>query len=223
MILLFLGVNSLLGQHEPGALKILGKIQQVTETNQDYTYDLDCRLYSGWESDCLMETQSGKIDRKRQQILVSFAHMEYLLTENEMFALDHNTKLAMLSARPVQDPTAQLSPDLAQMLKECVKLSTIDDNTLELVFDRGQFQRARIHYRTETFLMEKVQLFFTEAVASDKCAVSEPPRMDITYRNWKMTPSRSSNAFSISRFMEKKDGQWTLSGKWADYRFLSSL
>ena len=210
------------GQRQPEAESMLQSILQAMDTQQDYVHEIECNLYPGWTSNQVVEKQSGSINRKDALLSVRFAHMEYLMTEGEMFAMDHEAKLAMLSQRPPLDPTQSLTPDLASMLAYCSAISLVD-NHLELLFSEGQFARANIFFQPQKHHVEKIQLFFAEPTELSGQDQAVKPRMDILYLGRRDQPNRKADTFQLSRFLIQKDASWQLRAPWSDYRFQTTL
>ena len=187
------------------------------------------RLYQNHESTQPAEVRTGFFKRQGNKVHSKLMEIETMQNEDYMIMVDPSSKILMVTD-PGLNTTEELIFDMDSVLSYCsaITFQELKGNNVYKMYYHGPvsypYTAVEIHINKDSYFMEKLVLYFAEAISVDPDnpdAPVEPPRAEILHSNIRVNPRLESKLFSEKKYVKVKDGELVCSEHYQDYRMIN--
>jgi hypothetical protein len=195
----------------------------------DMSMNITYNVFLNYSTALPYETEVGFFKQHRNQRYNKLKEIESLQNKDYLVVVD-NDQRRIVVGNPVKfDPSKITLLNLDSALSTCSSVSYLDDkpglggysmrfkpNTI------SAFDKIELYFDKKTYIVEKLFFYYRQEMKLSKetDAISEKPRLEITFSKFDFKTVNDESVFSESKFIEKKNGKYVAANTYKDYQVI---
>lgn len=170
------------------------------------------------------EKQKASLWRKGDKMRYKIAGVETLTTPERTYLIDHDDRQLIVNKTLPTKQNPLTGIDLDKLLALCRRISyTRSPNghkTYVLEVPMPDIEKVAFTFDTQSFLMQKVVLYYRQPQQMEKGMKAEKPRMEIRYLRQDPTPTFPKKVFEENYYAFVKNGRRVPGQAFINYEFI---
>lgn len=191
-------------------------------------------VFKNRDTDVAFQEETGEIKKYGNLMYSRIGDIETIQNTSYYLIADHEDKNISLLGQKIQqnqfpEPGPDFTGKLEKLLSLCSKVEFKKENKTQnsylLSMPYSEYNEMKIFYNKETFVIEKLILYFREAenLEGEKDGIKEIPRVEITYTDINLSPDFKESDFTYDKFLEKVNGKFYCKNPYKKYTLTDHL
>lgn len=192
--------------------------------NRSLSMKVHYEVFKKWEDNVPLEKEEGEIKTNGIYKYTKTGNIETVQNKDYYVIVDHEDKQISLLGTMGQEPKPDerlIMINLDSAIQSCTQVEfhkeNKQQNSYTLVFPISEYQKVKIIFNKNTFLIEKMILHYREAEEYDDDS-KFPPRLEITYYDIDTNPTFAEDTFTSNRFLKKENKKYYCRDEYKGYK-----
>jgi hypothetical protein len=187
--------------------------------------DISYALFPDHETTKPQEVRTGNAIVSKGLYYNHFSDIEILQQNQIAVVADNARKFLILKKVDKQKKNSTVPVDLDSAFKVYKNISYQENSERQgqygLEFKSGKIEKIDIAFSKETYLIEKLAIFYKEPL-QESGQSKTPPRVEIKYNNH-LLPAKNGAGVSVKKFFNVVKGKYIPKGIYKNYEFINNL
>ncbi|MBL7936962.1 MAG: hypothetical protein JNM51_14240 [Bacteroidia bacterium] len=208
------------------------KVNLTYSATPAFSLDIQYSVFDNHIGGNMIEQKNGQYFKSRGLSYTKILNIETIVNAKTTVVVNNDESVLLIT----DSKKIELSPlqtNMDTLLKMCSSITTKDIGTTERFYSlnfgtnsSSEFSRIDVYINLSNFTIKKIIMFYNDGMSlnqSDFYAEEKKPRLEITYKTFKIVTNINESLFSESTYMVLKDNQYKGIGKYSNYKIINQL